>query len=94
MYFFCIGEIGLSPAEFWDLTEGETVAKINGYYMQLARRSADFRALYALTYNINAKRGQGKKPEQLWKLLIDEETGSREMTHEEIQERNAKIRGI
>lgn len=94
MYFFCIGEIGLSPAEYWKLTEGETVAKINGYFLQLARRSADFRALYSLTYNINAKKGQSKRPEQLWRLVTDEKVTGREMTHEEIVARNAKLREL
>jgi hypothetical protein len=94
MYFFCIGEIGLSPAEFWKLTEGETIAKITGHHFRNARRSADFRALYSLTYNMNAKRGQQKKPHQLWNLIIDEHTSGRELTHDEIVERNKKIKGL
>lgn len=94
MYFFCIGEIGINPDVFWSLTEGETIAKINGYHLRKAKQSADFRALYSLTYNINAKRGDRKKPEQLWHLIIDDLKTGRDLSHDDIVKRNANIRNI
>lgn len=91
LYYVLVGEIGLSPAEFWRLTEGETAAKLRGWHFAKAYEADNFRALYTLTYNVNAKKGHQKQKEQLWKLIIDTKEGP-ELSHEEIVERNRKIR--
>jgi hypothetical protein len=87
----CIGEIGLSPHEFWSLTESETLAKVRGYYFTQAYMADNFRSLYTLTYNINVKKGQAKQKNQLWPLIIDN-ARRKELTHQQIVERNRRVR--
>lgn len=87
----CVGEIGLSPRDFWSLTEAETIAKVRGHYFTQAYMADNFRSLYTLTYNINTKKGQQKQKAQLWPLVIDH-ARRKEYTHEEIVERNRRVR--
>jgi len=54
-------------------------------------RSADFRALFTILYNINSK--HKKNPRQLWELNIDT-AFKKEYSHEEIKARNARIRNL
>jgi len=54
-------------------------------------RSADFRALFTILYNINSK--HKKNPRQLWELNIDT-AFKKEYSHEEIKVRNARIRNL
>lgn len=93
LYYFCIGEIGMSPNEFWRLTEGETQAKIRGWHYQRAYDADNFRSLYTLLYNINVKKGHQRTKEQIWGLIIDRKDRP-ELTHDEIVERNQRIRKI
>lgn len=81
------------PADFWTLTEGETVAKVRGFYFTQAYESDNFRSLYTLLHNINVKKGAQKTKEQLWKLITDMRE-SKIFDHDEIAARNARIRGI
>ena len=54
-------------------------------------RSADFRNILTLIYNINSK--HKKNPRQLWELNIDTEFKAR-YTHEELKARNDRVRQL
>ena len=86
-----IGEVGISPDEFWKLTEGETIAKVRGYYFRKDYETDNFRSLYTLTHNLNVKKGHQKTKTQLWPLMIDQRE-IKTLTHEQIVERNRRIR--
>jgi len=43
-------------------------------------------------YNINVRKGSQKRADQLWPLVIDFEKKGKELSHEEIVERNKRIR--
>lgn len=79
----------MSPREFWQATFAECLVRLRGYYLNMGYRSADFRSLLTLTYNINSK--HKKNPQQLWPLNIDTEFKPR-YTDAEIKQRNDKIR--
>lgn len=67
-----IGECGVKPDEYWKLTDAETSAIITGHQRINCETAANFRNLYSLTYNLNAKKGKQKSSEQLWPLPTDE----------------------
>jgi hypothetical protein len=87
----CVGLVQISPDEFWKLTFAETLIKVRGYYLNLSYRSADFRNLFALTYNVNSK--NKKTPRQLWPLEIDT-AFKKTYTHDELKERNKFAREL
>ena len=67
-----IGEIGLSPDEFWKLTSGELSAKIRGLIINRNLESSNHRNLFTLTANLNRKKGAAaKEPKDIWYLDID-----------------------
>jgi len=70
------------------LTPAETTAKVQGYIRNLDRMSANFRALFWLSFNQFAK--TPKKAESLWPLSIDgDKTGG--VADEDMYERNTRI---
>jgi hypothetical protein len=68
-----IGELQLSPEEFWKLTDGELSAKVYGHLVNRDLRSADFRNLFTLSINQNRKKNApAKNPQDVWRLnMID-----------------------
>ena len=74
------------------MTLADASIKIRGYYLNNDFRSADIRALYGLTYNINAK--QKKDVKILWPLQIDKNIFKKELNHSEIKQRNEMIRKL
>src|SRR5660398_115485 len=87
----CIGQIGLSKEEYWNLTPAETYTKIKGYVFNRDVMSSNFRALFSLSYNQNVKTGDRKKPELLWPLASIDNEGKQELTSDEMFCRNKKI---
>ena len=79
----------MTEREFWRSTFAGCLVRVNSYYLNMGYRSSDFRALFTLTYNVNAK--HKKNPGQLWPLNIDTEF-KKQYTHEEIKARNDRIR--
>ena len=90
LYNFCLGELQIKPAEFWNLTSGEIYAMSRGLIIRNDIRSANFRELFALYYNSNCKPHERKSPARLWPLTIDAKD-KKPMTAEEMYERNRKI---
>ena len=84
MFAYVIGECGITPNGYWMLTDAETTAIILGHQKLQAENAANIRNLYTLTYNINAKKGQGKSAEKLWPLVIDKQEG-KGLTKEKIE---------
>lgn len=82
--------VQISPDEFWRLTFAETLIKIRGYYLNNDIRSSEFRRLALYTRNRPGVK-QIQNPEKLWKLEIDN-AFKKELTHEELVERNTRIR--
>ena len=82
----------MSPKDYWLLTEGETAAKVRGFIFNRAYEADNIRSLYTLMYNINVRKGSQKRADQLWPLVIDFEKKGKELSHEEIVERNKRIR--
>jgi hypothetical protein len=76
---------------YWSLTESETLAKVRGFLFNRAYSADNFRALYTILYNINRGKQPARKPEELWPLIIDLE-GKKELTHEQIVERNTRVK--
>lgn len=83
----------MNPAEFWSLTEAETMAKVRGYYFTEAYQTDGFRSLYTLIHNVNVKKGHQKTKEQLWPLITDIKQ-IHILSHDEIVARNKRIRDI
>lgn len=86
----CVGLVGIPPGDFWSMTFAECIVKIRGFFIGCEFRSADFRALYSLTYNANSKTKKSAKV--LWPLEIDGNYLGGEKSHDEIVDRNRKIR--
>lgn len=90
-YAFCIGEIGLSKQEYWDLTPAETFTKVKGYLYNRDRDSANFRELFYLQYHqYVTKQSDRRTRKQLWPLSIDSE-GQKQKNTDDLYERNKKI---
>ncbi|WP_394356000.1 phage tail assembly chaperone [Spirosoma profusum] len=45
--------MGLSPAEFWEMTPADFSRMLEGYYYRNRQQGVYFRELYALLFNIN-----------------------------------------
>ena len=87
-YELCIGLVGLSKEEYFNLTPAETHTKVKAYVKNRDLMSANFRALFHLQFNQWAK--NPKSRHELWPLSIDEIPDSN-LTMNEIYERNREI---
>ena len=87
----CVGLVQIPPGEFWGMTFADALIKVRGYYLNLGYRSADFRAIFTLLYNLNSK--SKKRPEMLWKLNIDTEF-KKEYSEDEIRQRNKMVKDL
>lgn len=59
MLKFAIGELGLKPWEYYDMSPDEYNMYCQGYFIRMQRDQLPFRKLYQLIYNVNAPRGKG-----------------------------------
>lgn len=72
------------------MTPAETSATVDGYIYNRQVNSSNFRALFALTFNQWAKKGEAKSPEALWPLPMLDDLVPK-MTADEMFERNKQI---
>ena len=84
-----IGEVGVLPDAYFKLTRGETIAKANGMHINREYEALNARRIYSILYNVNVKKGKGKRENELWPLLIDDAKRSK-LTDKE-KERRKKI---
>jgi hypothetical protein len=69
--FFC-GQLGMSENEYMSLTGGLLSAKAFGYNYNKSIDAGNFRRLYALTVNLNRKKGaNAMKDEDVYPLFHD-----------------------
>mgnify|MGYP001773612543 CR=1 FL=1 len=69
LYAHLIGECGVSPNDYWKLTDAEVSAIATGYQIRRSEEAANFRNVYHLLYSVNSKRKKTAK--QLWPLPTD-----------------------
>jgi len=63
--------MGLTPAEFWDLTWPEYEYAVTAYRTRLSRQWEPIRELYALYYNTHVDKADQKQPHELIPLYTD-----------------------
>lgn len=72
MYNLALGELNLSPDDFWRLTSGELSAKMRGFVVRRDLESSNHRNLFTLMANIHRKKNSApKEPKDIWPLDID-----------------------
>ena len=86
-----IGQCGVKPFEYWQMTEAETIAILNGHEINMCDISANFRNLYHIIYSVNSKKK--KTPEQLWPLPSDRIRKKNSMDFETRMDLYSKIKG-
>lgn len=97
MLKFAIGELGLMPWEFKDMTFQEYQLYSHGYFLRADRAAAPIRRLYMLIFNSKVPVGkQLISPAAIinhWPLLIDNQETVR-LNKEEMQERLNKAKAL
>lgn len=66
-----LGEIGLKPDEFWNLTFAEFFFIVDGHYCRIERQWEHTRYLATWIINMNIAKGKQVKPTDLVKLRFD-----------------------
>jgi hypothetical protein len=88
---YALGELGILPGIFWELTPAEYVRIARGYEVRQAREWDRARHIVAMIHNVNASKNERKTPAQLYPLpLVDpkpKQYTARVWTEEEIQAR-------
>ena len=82
MYAYCIGQCGIKPAEYWNLTEAETIGIIAGHQRLESYDAEKFRNIYAAMIRYMGEKGNIK---QIWPLPTDYDN---QVTKEYIDDRN------
>lgn len=76
MYKFAVGELGLKPWEFKDMTLQEYQYYAHGYFLRQDRRAIPLRRIYTLIYNSKVPRGKQLISTDAimnqWPLLVDQ----------------------
>jgi hypothetical protein len=73
--FFACYEMGISPADFWELEWDEYERRVWFYRLKLARKQEPFRDLQAQLHNMLAEKSDRVKPHELMWLLTDRFAG-------------------
>ena len=84
MYAYAIGQCGIKPAEYWLLTEAETIGIIAGHQRLTSYNSENYRNIYGAIIRYMGEKGSVKK---FWPLPTDYD-GQKEITPEYIAKRN------
>ena len=83
MYAYAIGQCGIKPYEYWQLSEAETIGIIVGHQKLESYDAEKFRNIYELLLRIKGEKGNVKT---FWPLPTDYE---QQVTKEYIDKRNA-----
>lgn len=71
-----MGELGLKPWEFKDMSLNEYYLTCHGYFLRLDRNKEGVRTLYQLIWNVNVGKGDKIRDNihlrKHWPLLIDD----------------------
>lgn len=86
IYSYCIGQCGIKPAEYWLLTEAETLGIIAGHQRLESYSAENFRNIYGTIVRFM---GEKKDVRTLWPLPTDYDNWFG-YTAEYIKERNDK----
>lgn len=89
MIDFALGELGLKPWEFWELTWAEYDSMCRGYFVRVERQHWDpMRHMIATFINVNRGKGQPViKPERLYPLSFDKKPeAAKPYSKEEMQD--------
>ena len=84
MYDYAIGQCGIKPAEYWRLSEAETLAIIAGHQRLESYDSEKFRNLFEVLVKHFGYKGDARN---LWKLPTDYDNNTK-YTPEYLKERN------
>lgn len=68
IYAYCIGQCGINPAEYWKLTEAETMAIIAGHQRLESYDAEKFRNIWGAIVRYMGEKGNIKS---LWPLPTD-----------------------
>lgn len=84
MLLYCLGEVGLRPAEFWSMTWTEVDAACRGYEIRLARERELPRFIATAFLNANRKpHSKAIKPQEIMPLVTDPKAPKTELMSRE-----------
>lgn len=84
MYAYAIGQCGIKPKDYWQLTEAETIGIIAGHQRLESYDAEKFRNIYAAMIRYMGEKGN---IQSIWPLPTDYDN---QVTKEYIEERNKR----